>query len=375
MNLQMVDLKGQYQKIKVDVDQAIQEVIDSTAFINGPQVSEFQADLEQYLGVKKVVTCANGTDALQIALMALGLEPGDEVIVPCFTYVATAEVIALLRLKPVMVDVDPSSYNVTAEIIEKAITPKTKAVVPVHLFGQCADMESILRVAKKHKLFVVEDAAQALGAEYTFADGSTKKAGTMGDVGCTSFFPSKNLGCYGDGGALMTNDEQLADTIRKIANHGQAKKYYHDVVGVNSRLDTLQASILKVKLRQLDKYAEARNAAATFYDESFAGLDWLTTPKRSANSSHVFNQYTLKIDPSIDRDEFKKYLADQKVPSMVYYPVPLNHQNAFKTEDSQAQSFPVSEALCKQVISLPIHTEMTGEQLNFIVAAVQKFKA
>lgn len=371
----MVDLKGQYLKIKEEVDTAIQQVIDSTAFINGPQVKQFSDNLEQYLNAKHVIPCANGTDALQIALMALGLQPGDEVIVPCFTYVATAEVIALLHLKPVMTEVDPETFNLTAELFEKAITPRTKAVVPVHLFGQCADMESILEVAKKHNIFVVEDTAQAIGADYTFSDGTVKKAGTMGHIGCTSFFPSKNLGCYGDGGALFTNDTELFQKIKMIANHGQAVKYHHEIVGVNSRLDTIQAVVLDVKLKHLDAYAKARNEVAAFYDKAFGQLDWIQIPKRQPNSTHVFHQYTLKLTDPADRDKLKAHLEDKKVPAMVYYPIALHLQQAFKTPEYGAGDFPVSEMLCSQVISLPIHTEMTREQLSFITGALLSFSA
>lgn len=374
MNLQMVDLKSQYLDIKQEIDTAIQQVINSTAFINGPQVKQFSDNLEEYLSAKHVIPCANGTDALQIALMALGLQPGDEVIVPCFTYVATAEVIALLHLKPVMTEVDPETFNLTAELFEKAITAKTKAVVPVHLFGQCADMEPILEVAKKHNIFVIEDTAQAIGADYTFSDGTVKKAGTMGDIGCTSFFPSKNLGCYGDGGALFTNDEELFQKIKMIANHGQAVKYYHEIVGVNSRLDTIQAAVLDIKLKHLDHYAKARNEAAAHYDQAFGQLGWIQTPERQSNSTHVFHQYTLKLTDPADRDQLKVYLEAKKVPAMVYYPIALHLQNAFKTPEYGIGDFPVSEMLCSQVISLPIHTEMTREQLDYITDAVLSFK-
>jgi UDP-2-acetamido-2-deoxy-ribo-hexuluronate aminotransferase len=374
MKIQMVDLKGQYAKIKPEVDQAIQNVIDTTAFINGPQVKTFSADLAEYLGVKHVITCANGTDALQIALMALGLEQGDEVIVPCFTYVATVEVIALLKLKPVVTEVDPDTFNITAELIEKAITPRTKAIVPVHLFGQSADMAAIMAVARKHKLYVIEDTAQALGAEYVGIDGSAKKAGTIGDIGCTSFFPSKNLGCYGDGGALYTNNDELATLIRKIANHGQAKKYHHEVIGVNSRLDTIQAAILSVKLRQLDQYCKARRDAADYYDQHLAGLSWLQIPKRHQNSTHVFHQYTLKLVDPVDRNALKDHLLSLEIPSMVYYPIPLHLQEAFKTPDYNEGDFPVSERLCSQVLSLPVHTEMETEQQDYIIAGIKSFR-
>lgn len=370
----MVDLKSQYLQIKNTVDKAIQEVIDTTAFINGPAVGNFSKDLSDYLSGAEVIPCANGTDALQIALMALGLKPGDEVIVPCFTYVATAEVIALLQLKPVLTEVDAKTFNITAEIFEKAITPKTKAIVPVHLYGQCADMEAILKVAKKHNIFVIEDTAQAIGADYTFSDGTVKKAGTMGDIGCTSFFPSKNLGCYGDGGALYTNDAALAKMIKMIANHGQEKKYHHKVIGCNSRLDTIQAAILQVKLSHLDSYASARNKVATAYDHAFSELEWIIPPVRSSHSTHVFHQYTLKLVDAADRDRLKQHLQDHNVPSMVYYPIALHLQDAFKTEEFGVGSFPVSEDLCTRVLSLPIHTEMQQDQLDYIIKTVKAFK-
>ncbi|KAA9327411.1 DegT/DnrJ/EryC1/StrS family aminotransferase [Adhaeribacter soli] len=370
--IQMVDLKSQYLKIKNEVDAAIAHCLETTAFINGPQVKEFAQNLEKYLGVKHVIPCANGTDALQIAMMALGLKPGDEVIVPTFTYVATAEVIALLGLTPVMVECDLHTFNVRAEDIETAITDKTKAIVPVHLFGQCADMEPIMALAEKHNLFVIEDTAQALGAEYTFSDGKVMRAGTIGSVGCTSFFPSKNLGCYGDGGAMYTNDDALAQQIRMIANHGQSKKYYHQMVGVNSRLDTLQAGILNVKLKHLDRYAASRNAAATYYDNAFSGISGLQTPRRQANSTHVFHQYTLMVKDG-KRDALKAHLEKNGIPSMVYYPLPLYAQEAFKNEKYKPEDFPVAEALCSSVLSLPIHTEMTDDQLNLISTAVTGF--
>ncbi|MBC7744369.1 MAG: DegT/DnrJ/EryC1/StrS family aminotransferase [Flavobacterium sp.] len=372
--IQMADLRGQYDRVKPQIDFAIQEVVNSTEFINGPQVKTFESNLQLYLGSNYVIACGNGTDALQIALMALNLQPGDEVIVPCFTYVATAEVIALLRLTPVLIDVDANTFNNTAELIENAITSKTRAIVPVHLFGQCADMEEILEVARKHSLYIVEDTAQALGAEYTFSDGTVKKAGTMGDIGCTSFFPSKNLGCYGDGGALITNDAFLANRIRKIANHGQEIKYCHDVIGVNSRLDTLQAAILLVKLPHLDDYALARNKAADIYDTELGLLDWLQIPARQHNSTHVFHQYTLKLSATIDRELFKVYLSAHGVPSMIYYPIPLHMQNAFKTDTHQEGDFPISEELCKRVISLPIHTEMSADELRFITDTIKLFQ-
>lgn len=372
-NIQMIDLKSQYQNIKEEVTIAINNVLDSTAFINGPQVKSFEGNLAKYLNASHVVSCANGTDALQIALMALDLQPGDEVIVPAFTYVATAEVIALLKLKPVMTEVCSKTFNITAELIEKAITLKTKAVVPVHLYGQCADMESILAVAKKHNLYVIEDTAQAIGAEYTFSNGEVKMAGTMGDIGCTSFFPSKNLGCYGDGGALYTHNEKLAKKIRMIANHGQEKKYHHKIVGCNSRLDTLQAAILEVKLKYLDKYSQARNQVADAYDRAFATLDWLQTPVRNENSIHVFHQYTIQLKDSSQRDPLKQYLQEKGIPSMIYYPISLHLQEAFRTEGFGEGDFPISEDLCTRVLSLPIHTEMKADDLAYIIDAVKSF--
>ncbi|MDQ3635641.1 MAG: DegT/DnrJ/EryC1/StrS family aminotransferase [Acidobacteriota bacterium] len=370
--IQMVDLKGQYEKIKNEIDEAVLDVIGSTAFINGPAVKDFQANLEKYLDVKHVIPCGNGTDALQIALMALGLEQGDEVIVPSFTYVATAEVIALLKLQPVMVEVDEDTFNVTAEIIEEAITPKTKAVVPVHLFGQCSDMQPIMELAEKHNLFVIEDNAQAIGSDYTFSDGTTEKAGTIGDVGTTSFFPAKNLGCYGDGGAMFTNDDELAKKLRMIANHGQTKRYYHGMIGVNSRLDSIQAAILDVKLKHLDEYAAARNKAAEFYDEAFANIEEIQTPVREENSTHVFHQYTMKIGNG-KRGELQAYLSEKGIPANVYYPVPLYEQDAFKEYVSEDFSLPITEKLCEQVLSLPIHTEMNESLLEQISENVKSF--
>ena len=369
--LQMVDLKGQYKKIKKEVDTAIKTCIDSTTFIGGSQVALFQQHLEQYLNIKHVIPCANGTDALQIALMVLDLQPGDEVIVPAFTYVATAEVIALLKLKPIMVDVDPKTFNITAKIIEKALTPRTKAIVPVHLFGQSCDMEPILALAKKHSLYIVEDNAQAIGADYTFKNGEKAKTGTIGDIGCTSFFPSKNLGCYGDGGALMTNNDDLAQKIRIIANHGQVVRYYHDFVGVNSRLDALQAGILDVKLKHLDKYSASRRKAAGYYDKAFKHIEGLEIPKRQSNSTHVFHQYTLKVKHG-QREALQKHLQEMGVPSMIYYPVPLYKQKAFAAYWEGGQ-LPVTEQLCEEVLSLPMHTELNRETLDMIVKAVQSF--
>lgn len=368
----MVDLKSQYLKLKPEIDNAILGVIDSTAFINGPEVKSFQSELEQYLGAKHVIPCANGTDALQIAMMALDLQPGDEVITATFTYVATAEVIALLKLTPVLVDVYPDTFNIDTKAIEKAITPKTKAIVPVHLYGQCADMEEILRIAKKYNLYVIEDTAQAIGADYTFSDGTVKKAGTMGTIGCTSFFPSKNLGCYGDGGAIYTNDELLAQKIKMMANHGQSIQYYHDEIGVNSRLDSVQAAILRIKLRHLDEYAMSRNKAADYYDKAFAGNPKIKTPSRVKNSTHVFHQYTLQL-AGCDRSKLREYLASKDIPAMIYYPLPLHEQKAYTNARYKQGDFPVAEDLCKSVISLPIHTEMNEEQLKYITDAVIEF--
>lgn len=361
----MVDLKGQYQKIKSEVDAGIQEVIDTTAFINGPAVKEFQSDLEKYLQVNHVIPCANGTDALQIAMMALGLKPGDEVITASFTYVATAEVIGLLGLVPVLVDVNPDTFDIDIDALERNINSKTKAIVPVHLFGQCADMERIMAIAKKHKLFVIEDVAQAIGADYMFSDGKTAKAGTIGTIGCTSFFPSKNLGCYGDGGALYTNDEELAKKIRMIAHHGQSVQYKHDVLGVNSRLDTIQAAILKVKLKHLDEYAVARNKVASHYDKAFSNHPKLKIPARAKHSTHVFHQYTLQL-AGIDRTKLREELAERGISSMIYYPIPLHMQKAYASDRFKKGDFPVTEHLCASVLSLPMHTELDEETLEYI---------
>ncbi len=370
--IQMVDLKTQYLNIKEEVDKGIQEVINNTAFINGPAVKEFQADLENYLHVKHVIPCANGTDALQIAMMALGLKQGDEVITANFTYVATAEVIGLLGLTPVLVDVYPDTFTIDVEAIEKAITPNTKAIVPVHLYGQCAEMEKIMALAKKHNLYVIEDVAQAIGADYIFTDGTRKKAGTIGTIGCTSFFPSKNLGCYGDGGAMYTNDDELAKKMRMIAHHGQSVQYVHDVLGVNSRLDTIQAAILKVKLKHLDEYAAARNKAAAYYDKRFSGNSKIIIPKRNQQSTHVFHQYTLQLI-GVDRTKLREFLQTKNIPSMIYYPIPLHMQNAYKSERYKQGDFPVTEKLCASVISLPMHTEMDEETLEFISSSVLEF--
>ena len=368
----MVDLKSQYDKIKQEVDSAIHEVIDSTAFINGPSVKAFQTDLETYLGVKHVIPCANGTDALQIAMMALGLKPGDEVITANFTFIATAEVIALLGLTPVVVDVDPYTFNIDPIAIQKAITPKTKAIVPVHLFGQCADMDAIMDIAEQHNLYVIEDNCQAIGAEFTSVKGWTKKGGTIGHIGCTSFFPSKNLGCYGDGGAIFTNDDQLAKMLRGMANHGMFVRYYHDYVGVNSRLDTIQAAVLKIKLQHLDAYAAARNKAASWYDKAFAGCDKLRTPVRYEKSTHVFHQYTI-VSNGIDRAGLIEFLAQRDIPAMIYYPVPLHMQKAYQDPRYKEGDFPVTEALCASVFSLPMHTELAEDQLKYITDSVLEF--
>ncbi len=364
----MVDLGSQYQNIKEEADAAMQEVIDSCAFINGPAVHAFASELADYTGVKNVIPCGNGTDALQIALMAVGLQAGDEVIVPVFTYVATAEVIALLNLKPVFVDVDPNTFNIDVAQSRKVITSKTKAIVPVHLFGQCADMEPLLALAKEFDLKVIEDTAQAIGAAYTFSDGTVKQAGTMGDIGTTSFFPSKNLGCFGDGGAMLINDDDLAKQAKMIANHGQRIKYHHDIIGCNSRLDTLQAALLRVKLKHLNTYNANRLSVADRYDEAFAAVPELSTPVRSERSTHVFHQYTLKVN-GVERDALKNRLMEKGVPSMVYYPVPLHHQKAYQQEECAV--FLITEGLCQVVLSLPVHTEMDSEQQEFIIDAVK----
>ncbi|OAV44607.1 DegT/DnrJ/EryC1/StrS aminotransferase family protein [Lewinella sp. 4G2] len=371
--IQMVDLKAQYEAMQEEVDQAIIDVVRSGAFINGPAVKNFQAGLEDYLGAKHVIPCANGTDALQIALMALGLEPGDEVIVPAFTYVASAEVIALLRLSPVMVDVDPRTFNVRAEDIEAAITDKTKAIIPVHLYGQSCDMEPIIALAEKHGIAIVEDNAQAIGANYTFSDGKVRRTGTLGTIGCTSFYPSKNLGAYGDGGAINTNSEELAAKLRMVANHGQSRRYYHDVVGCNSRLDSIQAAVLNCKLPRLDGYSDRRRAAADYYDAALQGLDGLLTPQRQANSTHVFHQYTLRIDGG-RRDELQAYLREAGIPSMIYYPVALYDQEAFRgTAANNITSLPNTDVLIKEVISLPMHSEMDEATLRYITETVRAF--
>ena len=370
--IQMVDLIGQYEKIQPEIDKAVLDVIRSSAYINGPEVSAFRSELENYLKVKHVIPCANGTDALQIAMMALGLKPGDEVITASFTYVATAEVIALLQLKPVLVDVLPGTFTIDPKAIEAAITSKTKAIVPVHLFGQCADMETINAIAKRNKLFVIEDIAQAIGADYTMKDRTVQKAGTLSIIGCTSFFPSKNLGCYGDGGALFTNDEALGKKIKMIANHGQSVQYYHDEVGVNSRLDSIQAAILRIKLRHLDEYAIARQKVAAYYDKAFANHPNIIIPERFPYSSHVFHQYTIVLK-NANRDQLREYLASKDIPAMIYYPVPLHLQKAYSDPRYKAGDFPVTEWLCANVVSLPIHTEMKEETLNYICENVLGF--
>lgn len=365
----MVDLHSQYEHIKQDIDAAIREVIESTAFVKGPKVTEFQQQLEQYTGAKHVIPVGNGTDALQIALMALGLQKGDEVITPTFTFIATAEVVALLGLTPVVVDVDWETMNMDIESVRRAITPRTKAIVPVHLFGQCANMEALMALAKEHHLFVVEDACQAIGAKYTFANGETKQAGTMGDIGCTSFFPSKNLGCYGDGGAIFTDNDGLADRMRAIANHGMVVRYHHDMIGVNSRLDSLQAAILNAKLPHLDEYIKARQQAADFYDKAFAHCDVLLVPGHQKCSTHVYHQYTLRVIGA-DRDTLRENLAERGIPAMIYYPVPLHQQKAYRDSRYKDGDFPVAERLAACVLSLPMHTELDEEQLNYITSNV-----
>jgi dTDP-4-amino-4,6-dideoxygalactose transaminase len=373
--IRMVDLISQYNKIKPEVDAAMQQVVADAAFINGPEVKAFQSELEAYLRVKHVIPCANGTDALQIAMMALDLQPGDEVITSTFTYVATAEVIALLKLKPVLVDVYPDTFLIDTEAVERAITPRTKAIVPVHLFGQCANMHQIMEIAKRNKLYVIEDTAQAIGSKFYESDnpdGPWEKAGTIGDIGATSFFPSKNLGCFGDGGALFTNNDVLADRMRRIANHGQSKQYYHDDIGVNSRLDSLQAAVLRIKLRRLKEYNQARRAAAKTYDDAFKDHPNLEIPARTPWSSHVFHQYTLKVKGA-DRNALKEYLAAQDIPAMIYYPVALHMQKAYKDDRYTTGSFPVTGQLIDQVISLPMHTELDEEQLTHIIKHVLIF--
>ena len=370
--IQMVDLGSQYQNIQEEIDSAVLNVIRSTAYINGPEVKKFQESLQDYLGVKHVIPCANGTDALQVSLMALGLKPGDEVISVDFTFAATVEVIGLLNLTPVLVDVDEKTFNIDIEALKKAITPKTKAIIPVHLFGQVANMEEVLKIAKEHNLAVVEDTAQAIGAEYTFSDGTVKKAGTMGDLGTTSFFPSKNLGGYGDGGAVFTNDDELAHKLRGIVNHGMYRRYYHDEVGVNSRLDSIQAAILNVKLPHLDEYNAARAKAAAYYNNAFKDCEKIETPFVAENSTHAFHQYTLKVK-GVDRNALQEFLIGKEIPAMIYYPVPLHAQEAYKDERYNEDDFTVTNQLIEQVISLPMHTELDEEQLEFITSSVLEF--
>lgn len=363
--LQMVDLKRQYQKIKPEVDAAIQDVIDNTAFIGGKYVQDLGKNLSEYLGVKHVIPCANGTDALQIALMALDVQPGDEVITTSFTFMATVEVVAFLKLKPVFVDVHPDTFSMNIDEVKKAITPKTKAIVPVHLFGQTVDMEPLLQIANEHNIPVIEDNAQAIGGSYTFSDGRTVKSGTMGTISCTSFFPSKNLGCYGDGGAIMTNDDELGIKLKMIANHGARIQYHHEIIGCNSRLDNIQAAVLNIKLQHLDDYCKARRAAADFYDNAFANHPNIEAPARAANSYHVFHQYTLKLK-NVDRDAVRAALAERNIPTMIYYPVPCHKQEMLKHYNVADTHLPVTEMLTHSVISLPIHTELTNEELEFI---------
>lgn len=368
----MVDLQAQHDRLQPELNNAIADVIRTAKYINGPQVAEFAANLSAYLNTPYVIPCANGTDALQIAMMALNLQPGDEVIVPAFTYVATAEVIALLKLKPVLVDVNEDDFLINPSLIEAAITAKTKAIVPVHLFGQCADMETIMGIAHKHQLAVIEDTAQAIGAIYTFADGSRKRAGTIGHIGCTSFFPSKNLGCAGDGGAMFTSDEALAKRLKMIANHGQNIQYHHDDIGVNSRLDTIQAAILNIKLKHLDAYEKARNLVADAYDKAFAQHPNYVIPARVKQSSHVFHQYTLKCK-GINRDNLRAFLQQHQIPSMVYYPIPLHHQKAYANDVVISGSLSITEKLCSEVISLPMSPEVTTEQIEYIIAQLKTF--
>lgn len=371
--IQMVDLKGQYEKIKDTVNSSFSEVLSTTAFINGPEVQQFQKELESYLDVKHVIPCANGTDALQIAMMGLGLKPGDEVITADFTFAATVEVIALLQLTPVLVDVEPDTFNIDPEAIKRAITPKTKAIVPVHLFGQTANMDAIMEIAEGHDLYVIEDNAQAIGSNYHFKDGTTKKAGAIGHAASTSFFPSKNLGCYGDGGAIFTNDDDLAHTIRGIVNHGMYERYHHDVVGVNSRLDSLQAAVLRAKLPHLDTYNEARQDAARKYSEALKDVEGVTVPyTESKDDTHVYHQYTIKIGEG-KRDALAKYLSEKGIPFGIYYPIPLHSQKAYKDERYKEADFPVTNELVKEVISLPMHTELDEEQISYITGSIKEF--
>lgn len=368
--IEMVDLRTQYERLKADIDSAVAGVIGSTAFIKGPDVRLFEEELQRYLGVRHVISCANGTDALQIAMMALGLKPGDEVITTNFTFIATVEVIELLGLKTVLVEPEPGTFNISLEAVRKAITPRTKAIVPVHLFGQCADMESLTALAQQNGIHIIEDTAQATGAEYRFSDGTVKKAGTMGVIGCTSFFPSKNLGCYGDGGALFTDNDELAALIRSITNHGMKVRYYHDTIGVNSRLDTIQAAILRVKLRHLDEFNEARCKAATFYDAQLSDLQGIVIPERAPFTTHIFHQYTLKIEGG-RRNDLRECLENEGIPSMIYYPVPLHMQKAYLHLGYSHDEFPVTSRLSDMVLSLPMHTELDDEQLAYITGCIR----
>lgn len=367
--IQMVDLQSQYQAIKQDIDKGIEEVMSTASFIKGKKVSDFQEHLEAYLGVKHVIPVGNGTDALMIALMGLGLQPGDEVITPTFTFIATAEVAAVLHLTPVLVDVDKDTFNMTAEAVGKAITPRTKAIVPVHLFGQCAEMEGIMQIAKEKGIYVVEDACQAINATYTFSDGKTEKAGCIGHIGCTSFFPSKNLGCYGDGGAIFTNDDELASKMRALANHGMVVRYHHDMIGVNSRLDSIQAAVLDAKLPHLDEYTHRRQEAAAYYDKGFADNEHIKIPTRSKQSEHVFHQYTLQIIDK-DRDKLREQLQEKGIPAMIYYPIPIHLQKAFANLQYKEGVFPNAEQLARTVLSLPMHTELTKEQQDYIIDTI-----
>lgn len=370
--IQMVDLLTQYERLRSDIDNAIFSVINSSAFIKGPGVKLFEGELQEYLGVRNVISCANGTDALQLAMMTLGLKPGDEVITTNFTFIATIETVALLGMKPVIVDPDPGSFNISAEGIANAITEKTRAIVPVHLFGQCADMEGIMKLAARHNLLVIEDAAQATGSDYLFADGTRKKAGTIGNAGTTSFFPSKNLGCYGDGGAVYTDDDELARKIRSIANHGMKVRYHYNDIGINSRLDTIQAEILRVKLKHLDSFNRARQEVAAAYDRAFSGISQIVIPAREKHSTHIFHQYTIRVKNGL-RDELKKHLQEKKIPAMVYYPGPLHMQEAYSYLGYGENDFPVTTALCREVLSLPVHTEIEQEQLDHITGTVIEF--
>jgi dTDP-4-amino-4,6-dideoxygalactose transaminase len=371
-DIQMVDLKTQYERFRSEIDEAIFSVINSTAFIKGPGVKLFEQELQAYLGVKHVISCANGTDALQLAMMSLGLKPGDEVITTDFTFIATVEAVALLGLKPVIADPEPGNYNLSVREIRNAITRKTRAIVPVHLFGQCSDMDGIMKLAREHDLFVIEDAAQATGTDYIFPDGTIEKAGTIGNAGTTSFFPSKNLGCYGDGGAVYTNDDGLAIKLRSIANHGMKERYHYNDIGVNSRLDTIQAEILRVKLKYLDQFNAARRAVADFYDKAFAGCSGIEVPVRENYSSHIFHQYTIRVKNG-KRDDLKKYLEEYKIPAMIYYPGPLHMQEAYRYLGYKESDFPVTNILCKEVLSLPMHTEMEQDQLDFITKIILNF--